>query len=350
MIRLYKKVDGTKVELNGTGDLLEDNKQFLICLDETDDIVNLAINTFNENKVDVIGIDYQYEEGKIASRKEAIVDNLILQFLNGCESRANNFNFITSGKGTKIYKEIESILEDRLKQREYPEDRINDILSKMTLISVSSKEDTSDLKAQTISFVDVNDKNIETEFTDDYKNALSEQNTNRLFGHFGRENNLICVHNGSGTGDFKEYLKDKGFTSVLSYVLDKTRKDENKQSEDILKVLNECEEDIIGSKYKFDYVRPKTDIDIAVDAAKDITKLYKDEERIRKQREDLIDRLIANIREYSSETTYNQILMASGMFEWKDSDVLNAESDKQIRAYYDEIMNGNTENTIKNTK
>lgn len=350
MIKLYKKVDGNKVEVKS---LKEVSTPFFICLDEDDNIVNLSIKSMEDNKnIDIIGIDYQYEEGKKASRNEAIVDNLILPFINNGEkvSQTKELNFITYGEGTRIYKIIEFILEERLKKSIYNSEELDNLLSKMFLISLSSKEDTSDLKAQTVSFVDVNDKNIETEFTYDYKNALQEQNTNRLFGHYGKDNNILCIHNGTGTGDLKEYLKDNGFISVLSYVLDKKNLKEDTKSDDILKVLNECEEDIIGSNYKVSYIKPKSDIDVAVDAANDIARLYHNEEKVRKQKEDLIDRLIANIKEYSSETTYNQILMASGMFEWKDPIILEAMSDKQVREYYDQIMSEVDEDMKNNTK
>ena len=123
---------------------------------------------------------------------------------------------------------------------------------------------------------------------------------------------------------------------VISYLLEKSAKQEDKNYEDILEVLrNTPTEDLI--KYSFSYPKQKSDIDIAVEAANDIVKLYKDEENKRKKIEKQMDRLIACVKEYSSDITYNQILMASGILGFEDPTFLNEESDKVVRSNYEKV-------------
>lgn len=330
MIKLYKKEDGKKVEIK---DLNEVSKPFFICLDEDDNIVNTEIKSKdNKNSINIIGIDYEYDEDKIASKKQAIIDFLL--------SIDGKINLISSSTGTKCYKEIESILEQKLSD--------TDLEDKITLVSILSSEDTSDLKAHTISFIDVNDKNIETEFTTDYKNALQEANRNKLSGHYGRENNVICVHNGKGSNDFKDYLEDITFKTIISYVLEKTINNEKVDSEEVIYLLDNSSEDLV--KYNFKYIKPKNEVEVALDAATDMARRYLDADKENKRLKEQLDKLISCIKEYSSDTTYNQILMASGILGFEDPNFLAKDNDKKIRAYYDEIMSEVDEEMKNNTK
>lgn len=330
MIELYKKVDGEKVKVNN---LLEIEKPFFICLDEDSDIVNFSITSEDKEKIDIIGIDYQYEEDKIASRKDEILNSVILPFIEN--NKTNRLNIITSGNNTNVYNYIESKLEDSTD------------LSKISLISLSSKTDTSGLKANTVTFVDVNDKTTETEFTNDYKNALKEADKNKLSGHYGRNNNIICVYNGTGNNDIKEYLNDIGFKSIISYILEKTSKNEDINSDEILNILENNSNEV---NYNISYVKPKQEIDIALETTNEVIRLYKNEEKERIRLQEQLNKLIASIKEYSSDTTYNQILMASGILGFEDPNFLNAMSDKQARTFYDEIMREVDEDEKKNTK
>ena len=213
MIKLYKEENNEKVEVENLNDM---NNPFIIALDDTDNIINTNItNKTNNIKVDIIGIEYKDEN--------EIVDQVILPYI----LKDNRLNIMTLGRTTDVYELIENKLEERLKELDYSEEDIEKIISRISLISVLSNSNTSNLKANTISFVDVNNEVIKTEEIEEYKRVLNETKQDSLFGTFGTDNNILFIHNGTGNNSYKEYLKNTSFLSILSYYLDTPNKNLN---------------------------------------------------------------------------------------------------------------------------
>lgn len=341
MIKLYKKENNKEVEIES---LDKATNPFIISLDETDEVLNTSIiNKNNNENIDIIGIKY-FDDSNI-SKTEEIVNRIILPFIRS--NKANKLNFIATGDNVTLYKVIESILELKIKDLGCNQEQTNCILSRITLISLLSKVDTSMLKSSSIVFTDVNNKETETEFTEDYKNILKETERDSIFDHYGSINNVIYIHNGTGNNNYSEYLNNKVFQSVLSYVLEQATNNKYKSANEILNILENNPNEV---NYNISYVKPKQEIDIALETTNEVIRLYKNEEKERIRLQDQLNKLIASIKEYSSDTTYNQILMASGILGFEDPNFLNAMSDKQARAFYDEIMSNSDENEKKNTK
>lgn len=345
MIKLYKKENNKEVEIESIDKV---TNPFIISLDENEEVLNTSIIDKNNNeKIDVIGI--KYFDDSNTSKTEEIVNKIILPFIRS--NNTNKLNFIATGDNVTLYKVIESILDSKIKELGCNQEQTNCILSKITLISLLSKVDTSNLKTSSIVFTDVNNKETETEFTEDYKNILKETERDSIFDHYGSINNVIYIHNGTGNNNYSDYLNNKAFQSVLSYILEKSSNNKFKSSNEILSILGEKEYSEDSLKYNFNYIKQKNDAEIALETALDMTKLYKNEEALKKEKEAIIERLISNIKEYSSDITYNQILMASGLFGgFKDPSLLNTPRDRQIRSYYDQIMSNSDESTKNNTK
>ena len=345
MIKLYKKENNKEVEIES---LDKATNPFIISLDETDEVLNTSITNKNNNEnIDIIGIKY-FDDSNI-SKTEEIVNRIILPFIRS--NKTNKLNFIATGDNVTLYKVIESILELKIKDLGCNQEQTNCILSRITLIYLLSKVDTSILKSGSIVFTDVNNKETETEFTEDYKNILKETERDSIFDHYGSINNVIYIHKGTENNNYSDYLNNKAFQSVLSYILEQATDNKYKSANEILNILGakEYTEDLI--KYEFNYIKQKNDAEIAIETALDLTKLYKTEEALKKEKEETIEKLIANIKEYTSDTTYNQILMASGLFgSFEDASLLNAPSDRQIRSYYEQIMSNSDEDEKKNTK
>lgn len=343
MIKLYKKENNKEVEIES---LDKATNPFIISLDETDEVLNTSIiNKNNNENIDIIGIKY-FDDSNV-SKSEEIANKIILPLIRS--NKLNKLNFIATGDNVTLYKVIESVLDSKIKELGCDQAQTDCILSRITLISLLSKVDTSNLKTSSIVFTDVNNKETETEFTEDYKNVLRGTEKDSLFDHYGSANNIIYIHNGTGNNNYSEYLDNKAFQSILTYILSQAANNKFRSANEMLSILSK--EKNIEDLYKFDYIKQKNDAEIAIETALDMTKLYKNEEALKKEKEAVIERLISNIKEYSSDITYNQILMASGLFGgFKDPSLLNTPSDRQIRSYYDQIMSNSDESTKNNTK
>lgn len=342
MIELYKKENGKKVKITE----LNQTKPFFISLDEEDNLLNISITEKeNNDSIDIIGIDYFDDSNK--TKAEEIIEKIVLPYMYS--GKSNELNFISTGKNAISYLILESILKSNLEKMGYSNNQINEIISKISYVSLLSNVDTSEIKASSIIFTDVNNKDTETEFTNDYKEFLKAKEEDKIVDHYGSTNSIIYIFKGTGKNEIEDYLKEPGFKAAISYILESTAKNQDKDYDSIIEVLRNTQTEDF-TKYNFSYTKPKSDIDIAVEATNDIVKMYKDEEKLRKERENQINKLIACIKEYSSDTTYNQILMASGIYEFEDPNYLNADSDRTIRKYYEEIMFSSNEDEKKNTK
>ena len=343
MIKLYKKENNKKVDINSLEEL---DNPFIICLDDTDSVINTTITNDN-TKVDLIGIDYNAEKTK--SKTQEIVDRVIIPYIlekDGILDRTNKLNFISVGNGTATYQMFEKDLIERLEKMNYSQEKINKIVSKLTLISVLSMVDTSSLYSHTISFVDVNNNTIKNNITEEYKKALISARKSDFFGTYGKQNNILYIHIGTGNNDYNEYLEDTSFTSIVSYVLEKTINNEEKSVDEMLKILSESKRKNINDiPFKFTAINKSMEEHDAIL----MERLYRSEINIRKRREEELERIIDSIKTYSSDITYQQILMATGLEEY-DEEIMKMESDKKVRAFYDEIMEEVDEELKNNTK
>lgn len=109
-----------------------------------------------------------------------------------------NINFVTYCNGTKIFKKIEELLENKMKEFGYSNEEIKLILSQVCLVAISGSAIQEGTKATTLLFGDKNDHSFDTESQlSELKNSLIETN-----GYFE------FVVDGDGNHDFRKYMRD----------------------------------------------------------------------------------------------------------------------------------------------
>ena len=253
MLQVYKKVEKSLDNPYGAisiQNLEELNKPFLLCLSAHDSnpksifgIIKEGARAARVNTTDEMAARFKIDEFPIAflglkfekddsykKNYEEIVDLLIYPFLVGngtkkveeIKKMARKINFMTYCDGTLTYSNIEKRLEAKLQNDGYSESDIKDILSQISLVAIGTMVDTSDLKATTASFVDVNDSEIYTGRSNGYKKLLHEKQLKSIYGHLGNSNNVLYIFEGSGNHSLKEYFLDNNIVKpAISSVLSK---------------------------------------------------------------------------------------------------------------------------------
>lgn len=338
MIRLYKKSNNGIEEIK---DIRELETPFMLSLSEIpfmkdeektstnydkyiDKVLSLEMKSSKIDNIEEIPftfIEEDFLDDINIEESTQIVENVLLPFLtnntNSVEElieKAKKINFITYGFQTQKYIEIEKKLIEELSKTISKEDVIR-IIKEMSLISIGSNVDTSGLYANTVSIIDVNDKKVENEHTSDYKRVLEETMNISLYGSFGKDNNILYIFDGNGNHNVEDYFGDNtisrlAITSLINYIVKKSLQNESKTTEEILKQLK---------KYS-NVLSKSTDDEPTV-----VTDEFK------------INKILSAIAKYSSDVTYKQILVASGLIE-DDENILSQESDRKIRAFYDDVM------------
>jgi len=330
MIKIYTKENDKEVEIE---DLSKINNKYAIVLDDTNSVINTSITDKKNNKVDLVNVEFNNEEDIQAF----VSDILIPHILDN-----QNLIFIAVGDSVKTYEKIEEKIDKELRDLDLLDEDIEYLMPNISIISVLSKVDTSNLKANSISFIDVNNNSIKTEPTEEYKKALEDSKKNILSGTYGNDNGVLVIHNGTGKNSFKEYTSNKEFLLTLNYCLDNKRI----KIEELINIIkNSNEKDI---PYITEY-KEEEKISKDMPNAPHTQAKYKDSIEIIKEKDKMIEQLIYNIERYSSPTTYKQILMASGIIKY-DEKTLNATSDKRIREFYNQIMSNSDESKKNNTK
>ena len=117
-------------------------------------------------------------------------------------------NFMTYCNGTVTYEGIEKRLEEKLVTIGLSKAEVVEIISQISLVAIGTMENTSNFKATTVTFIDVNDLEIATTITNDYKNILQEKKRKSFFGTLRNKNNVLYIYDGRGNHSLQEYFSD----------------------------------------------------------------------------------------------------------------------------------------------
>ena len=229
---------------------------------------------------------------------------------------------------------------------------------------------TSDLKATTATFIDLNDNEITTSKTQFYQEHLQKQNRKSRYGSLAHRNNVLYIYEGTGAHQVKEYLKDENIVkpalcSVLatflensianeetdelipisSSIVGKTLEvyaDETKNPKDLLNTLDSTLSYGNTPRYTQGESKIRKELDMAYQKLQKTQDLLQLTERWRKEKEQAVNSLINNIRTYSSDTTFYQICVSSKLWQLPAGiDPFSEPSDRQIRETYTNHQNPN---------
>ncbi|MBR4617740.1 MAG: hypothetical protein IKO49_00270 [Bacilli bacterium] len=392
MINIYKK---TEKSLNNTSGIIEIQnineleRPFLLCISAQENYDKSIYGIIRQGaqaarvyttqekaagfKIDQFPIDFLgfrfIKDNNYNNSSEEIVDRFILPFLirnnniSDIKKQATKMNFMTYCNGTTTYELIEKRLEEKLKGMSFQEEDINDVISNMSLISIGSMTDTSNLKSQNINFIDVNDTEISTEETLEYKKILTENNRKSIYGTLN--NSILYIYEGNGIHDLKEYFKDENIVkpaicSITSLYITqslqnektkniiksnkeeifnilKTYSDETKKPSDLLNKLDINLNYENSPKYTKEEAKLKYEFDISCRALEEAKNQLEREKRNSRLKEEQINSIIDSIKQYSSDTAFYQILVSSGMWqEPPNRNIFEEKSDKEIRDEYNQ--------------
>lgn len=394
MLSIYKKCEKSLSNPSGIVEITNINelsKPFLLCISAQDIIDKSIYGIMREGAqaarvctsqedapfklssipVDFLGIRFQADEQYKYNYRE-IVDKLIYPYLmssKNIKKQARNINIMTYCDGTITYEGIEEYLTERLEKDGYSSEDINDILSQICVVALETMANTDSLKATTVKLVDVNDNEISTEETDKYIQSLESSKRNSLFGYLTRKNNLLYIYNGNGRHSLKEFFSNKNFAkpvlcgviskilelsiqnsqsdglvSITPYMIFEMIKKYSNESKSIPELLDELDKEISYggcAKYSESEMAMRRELDSVCKELLRTQQELKYSELYRQEREEKISKTIANIKKYSSETTFYQILVSSKLWQTPSGiDVFGEPSDKEIREQYNKIEGG----------
>lgn len=375
MITIYKKEEKNIDNPSGitkVSDITTLNKPFLLCLSAQNNHDNSIYGIMREGAsiarvfttnevasrykindfpVDFLGLRYQ-KDNRNRTNYEEIVEDFIYPYLvnntNNVEDiikRARNINFMTYCDGTETYSNIENKLISKLLSKGINGDNIKKIISQISLVAIGTMINISDIMATSVAFIDVNDSEISTNMTENYKKYI--QDRKGIFGKLGK--NIIYVYNGNGTHDLKEYLKNDNIVKpaiggVITYFL------ENKEvlsNNDIIErlskytdetktpsmLLNELDNSLNynTAKYTEAEIKLRQELDITY---KKMYELQKENARLKTENDkysSTLNSVIEGIKANSSDITFYKILVPSGIWQAPSNiDYLNAPSDRDL--------------------
>lgn len=164
--------------------------------------------------VHFLGMSYQLEQNR-RSAGEALAEEVFIPLLGEekkdlleVERKMRNINIMTYCDGTRTYMEAEKKLEEYMKEKQYSEEEISLILSQISVTAIATMQDTSSLKATTMSFLDINDPEVMTMATTKLKEHLDQTPYEASLLPFS-ENSGLYYFEGTGEHSIKEYLKDE---------------------------------------------------------------------------------------------------------------------------------------------
>ena len=280
MLKIYKKVEKTKdfpmgyVEI----DPASIDRPFLMCISAQDNFDKSIYGTIREgaraarlytsqedaagyktNEFPAYFLGFRFiRDNNYESNYEEFVDTFLYPFLigNGARSmseikkKARMINFMTYCNGTMTYKRIEKYLEKKLVESGFLLVDIDSILNQLSCVSIGTTENTSNIKATSACFIDLNDDEIHNDRTDHYSNVLSQNQRDSIFGLLGDNQNILYFYNGSGNHSLKEYLSDRALVkpalcSVISFLLSNSISNSN--SNDFTPISNSDISSVLGS-------------------------------------------------------------------------------------------------------
>lgn len=398
MLKIYKKSEKSSVCPMGYMEINPEtvDKPFLMCISAQDNLDKSIYGTIREGAraarlyttqeigaayslndfpLDFLGFRFVKNQSYINNYEE-FVDCFLLPYLigngtysiNEIKKRARMANFMTYCNGTETYKLIEAYLEKKMLECGYLQVEIDGIISQIACVSIGTAIDTSNIKATSACFIDLEDDEISTEKTPTYANILNQNQQNSIFGELGSKQNVLYFYNGSGNHSLKEYLSDHvkvkpALCSVISYIVANSIK--NIYSDELVPISSGEIIDVLrvygGDKDKTDELLVKLDNNIDyTNASKynkdelrlriELDQLYKEHlktkfrlERKERDLEEVKDKLTKvdeAVRKYSSDTTYLQIFCESGLYQAPIGvNPFKVKSDREIREEQEKSSN-----------
>lgn len=404
MLTVYKKVEKT---MENTGGIIEISnpdelsRPFLFCISAQDNYDKSIYGIIREGaqaarvyttqemaagfRIDDMPIDFLgfrfVRDDMYGNNYEEIVDKFLFPYLIGAGNRSfdeikrqvRKMNFMTYCNGTITYEKIEARLEQKLKSMGYTVDEIDSILSQVSLTAIGTDVDIGEIKATTVAFIDVNDDEILTSATSSYVGILKEKGCKSFYGRRGR--NILYIYDGSGIHSLKEYFADNrvvkpAICGVVAYLLENSiaenlvqisrqtvvkqlqkYADETKVPSVLLEILDNGLSYNNSRRYTVGEMEIMNKLEEAYKRIRAITRRMEqkvaDNSRLAKDK----DLLVKGIGEYSSETTFYQIMTFAGLWNMSsDSDILEEPSDKTIRQEYEALVLGETINQDDSTQ
>ena len=391
MISIYKKCEKSLDNLRGVSkieDLSSYDRPFLFCISPQESLDKSIFGTIKEGAraarvrtsdelaggfkieempVDFLGIKHDY---KTPGEDIDIVDDFLYPYLKrgtDIKKQARKMNFFTYCNATVVYKNIEEKLKSRLLNDGYSENDIKEILSQISLVSIGSEVDISNIFASAIMFKDVNDGEV---FDKISKIALKQMNLlgRETYAGFLKKDNspAVFTYNGTGNHSLKEYFKDDSLikcpiSAVVSMLL--LSSINNSQSDNFIPISSklllkramqyntEFEKegenllDRLDSELTYGAGRyTKEENMMLINLDKTYLKLIKAEMMLAQEKALRIDAeekkqvLIEGIMDKSSKVAFQQIVVANGMYNNLRDDSVNyneMKTDKEIREAYD---------------
>lgn len=389
MITVYKKVDKTVDNLLGIEEIKDVNsldKPILICLSAQDFYDKSVFGTIREGMrgarlltsndmagryktngfpVDFLGLKFKKDE-EYSQNYIEIVDKLILPLLfkgstvDEMVRLARRINFMTYCDGALTYKNIEVYLISKLKEKGLSNEDILRIIQQISLTAIGTMVDTSSLKATSIAFVDVNDDEISSERTEYYKSILNRFHVDSIYNNLRGSNNVIYICNGTGKHSMLEYFKDDtvlkvAVSSVLTMflessivnergieasissesIINRLRKfsDTGKSPQELLSELDDSLAYGSNLRYSDGEAKLKMELNASYKAMQKSNQALENAVRGSKRKDEKINAIIRELRKYSSDVTFYQVLVSSGFYQSPAGvDVFGEASDREIRS------------------
>lgn len=380
MITIYKKIEKNincpsgicKIE-----DIQSLDKPFLLCLSAQNNhdksIYGIMregasisrVYTTNEEgarykiddfPVDFLGLRYQ-KDGQNRKNYEEIVDDFLYPYLitnshsvEDIIKRARKINFMTYCDGTETYLNIENRLISKLEKDNIKMEDITKILSQISLTAVGTMIDTSTIKATCATFIDVNDSEISTSMTEDYKKAIEERNRKGIYGTIGK--NIVYIYNGNGNHDLKEYFKNDNavkpvIAGTISYFLERSIKNDNISLSEVIEGMNIYANEMVlpielmgqlddnlsygTSKYTKEEIKLRQELDVVYKSLYEIQKSNQRMQDENNKYKKALSSVINGVRDNCTEMTFLKILSPSGLWQAPANvDYINAPSDKEL--------------------
>ncbi len=248
MFEIYRKCEKSEDNIYGIEKI--DNYQninypFLLCLSSREDDLNSVFGIIkegaraarirtsdeyaggfkiNEMKVLFLGVKNNadsFNKELTSLTEDFIYPNLIKN--NNLRKNARMMNFFTYCNATKVYVQIEKKLEEKLYKDGYSKNEIKEILSQISLVSIASQIDISNIYATSVLFKDVNDFDVYDYYSKLASKKMEEMNRNTFISKIKSDgNNLAFLFNGMGHHELKYYFENDGLVkAALSSVVSK---------------------------------------------------------------------------------------------------------------------------------
>ena len=392
MIKLYKKTNKTRTNTYGCQEIknINDlNNPFILAISGYDNYPKAVFGMIREAAhaarvyttqevaagydieripVDFLGYTYEKDETDKTNAQE-LVEKVLYPFLLLCGNeyhtilrQANKINIMTFDNGIDKYIEAEKLLIEKL-QENYSIVEYQNILSNVNVIALGTNQYMFGLYATSISFLDIYTKEKENEEILEFIKILETKSKEHLmYAKADKDNSYFYYYLGEGIHTAKNYLsKDsiaKPAISALTvlflenslYNL-KSKEIIPVEKEDILKTLyiygtgtSPIEHSLHLLDHNITYdctprytnleAMQRKELDDTCEYIRNITRIINNREQETIELSSKINKIIANIHEYSSETTYYQILTASNLWFSKDN-LMKEDSDKKIREKYE---------------